>query len=44
MMKRSLAVAAVMLAVTMAAIACASFKPPQEASGPLEAIPVAVEI
>ena len=44
MMKRSLAVAAVMLAVTMVATACASFKPPQETSGSPEAIPVAVEI
>jgi fermentation-respiration switch protein FrsA (DUF1100 family) len=44
MIKRSLAVAAVMLAVAMAATACASFKPLQETSVPTETIPAAVEI
>jgi fermentation-respiration switch protein FrsA (DUF1100 family) len=43
-MKRILAMSAVMLAIAMAATACASFKPPQETSVPTEAIPAAVEI
>ena len=42
-MRRTLAVAAVMLAVTIAAVAYAFFKPPEEASGPIEAVPVTVE-
>ncbi|MFZ5917834.1 MAG: YceI family protein [Chloroflexota bacterium] len=43
MMKKTLIVGTAVAALAMAVIAYALFKPPEEASGPLEAIPVRVE-